>query len=937
MAEPSLKKMEAGATPPALGLDFGDDVQGIVWSGYGRLTDAVFLLLEIVEPEAARSWLRTAPVTTVVAAESRPSTALQVAFTRQGLESLGMEARTIAQFSHEFITGMAAEANRSRRLGDVGANAPSRWEWGGSQQSLPQLEQSTRHLVPHLVVMLYALPGALAAWQEAIKGEQWDAAFRLQKSLHTSPLDATEPFGFADGLSQPRLDWHRDLAVNRKELVEFDNLLALGEVVLGYPNEYGLYTQRPLLNPAADPRAAILLPAEDVPGRRDLGRNGSYLVLRQFHQDVRGFWQYIDRQAGGVPERRDALAAAMVGRTKEGAPLAPPASDPIAGIAKPAPGEIAHNQFTYAADPDGVRCPLGAHIRRANPRTADLPGGRQGWLSRLLRMLGFKRAGVRDDLVASTRFHRLLRRGRKYGEPLSPEEALQPGPANEPHGLHFACLVANISRQFEFVQNAWMASVKFDGFADESDPLVGNREPLPGCPVTDRFTIPQEGGPPQRITGMPQFVTVRGGAYFFLPGIRALRYIAGATGAAIPDPIEPAPGGSGLLLALHRAFVVGLHVERRLEPFFRRGFNRVFREPLAALIQYLINRRRPNEGLKLAEERIQPDEEASLDSIIASFAGYMQRTYRAGTFERGGNTKTHGIVRATVTIRDDLPAHMRHGIFATPRTFPAYARFSGPGPNLPRDIEDAGFISMAVKLMDVPGPKLMDDENHTQDLICVCTPTFVTPNTRENAKLQIWSFRDMPVFYFFNPLDSHWLDFFMQSLWNETQYNPLGHRYWSCVPYLLGEGQAMMYSFYPKSEVITDIPGVPFGRVPPNYLHDNMVATLARQDVEFDLLVQVQTDPHLMPIENAAVRWPEKVSPFIPAATIHIPRQKFDTPAHVALGKRLSLNPWHCLPEHRPLGNQSRARRRMYMELSRLRQSRNQTPHEEPTGNEVLD
>jgi hypothetical protein len=115
------------------------------------------------------------------------------------------------------------------------------------------------------------------------------------------------------------------------------------------------------------------------------------------------------------------------------------------------------------------------------------------------------------------------------------------------------------------------------------------------------------------------------------------------------------------------------------------------------------------------------------------------------------------------------------------------------------------------------------------------------------------------------------------------------------------------------------------------------VATLARQDVEFDLLVQVQTDPHLMPIENAAVRWPEKVSPFVPAATIHIPRQKFDTPAHVALGKRLSLNPWHCLPEHRPLGNQSRARRRMYMELSRLRQSRNQTPHEEPTGNELPD
>jgi len=315
----------------------------------------------------------------------------------------------------------------------------------------------------------------------------------------------------------------------------------------------------------------------------------------------------------------------------------------------------------------------------------------------------------------------------------------------------------------------------------------------------------------------------------------------------------------------------------------------------------------------------------------------MRRTYRPGLFERGGNTKTHGIVKAEVTIRDDLPEHMRRGIFATPRTFPAYVRYSGPGPNLPADIEDVGFVSMAIKLMDVQGPKLLEDEKHTQDMLAVCTPAFVTPNTRENAKLQIWSFRDMPVFYFLNPLDPHLLDFFMQSLWNETQYNPLGARYWSCVPYLLGEGQAMMYSFLPKSKVITDIPGVPFGRVPPNYLRDNMIATLAEQDVEFDILVQVQTDPHRMPIENASVRWPEKLSPFVPAATVHIPHQKFDTLAHDEFAKRIAINPWHCLTEHRPLGNQSRARRRMYAQLSRLRQQMNQVPHIEPTGDEVLE
>ena len=413
-----------------------------------------------------------------------------------------------------------------------------------------------------------------------------------------------------------------------------------------------------------------------------------------------------------------------------------------------------------------------------------------------------------------------------------------------------------------------------------------------------------------------------------------MRYIAGATDAPIPGVIEPVQPDSALLLAVHRTLVAGLHVERRLEPFFRRGLNWLVREPMAAFLQYLINRNRPNDGLALAEERIEPDEEANLDSIIRSFAGYMQRTYRPGNFERGGNTKTHGIVRATVTIRDDLPEHMRRGLFATVRSFPAtYA--SRAGTQSSGRHRRCRLYQYGRQGDGRAGTKLMADEQHTQDLITVCTPTFVTPNTRENAKLQLWSFRDMPVFYFLNPLDSHVLDFLMQALWTETQYNPLGHRFWSCVPYLLGQGQAMLYSFYPKSEVITAIPGVPFGRVPPNYLRDNMIATLARQDVEFDLLVQVQTDPHRMPIENAAVRWPEKLSPFVAAATIHIPKQDIDTPAHVELGKHLSLNPWHCMPEHRPLGNQSRARRRMYAELSKLRQDRNQKAHIEPTGNEL--
>ena len=392
-----------------------------------------------------------------------------------------------------------------------------------------------------------------------------------------------------------------------------------------------------------------------------------------------------------------------------------------------------------------------------------------------------------------------------------------------------------------------------------------------------------------------------------------------------------------ILKFIHDILVELLHIERRLEPFFRRQLNWLLREPSARVIQFFINLQREDEGLALAEEKIDPDEEQSLDDIIDLMADQMRGHFKPGGYERGGNTKTHGIVRATVTIRDDLPEHCRKGVFAQPRSYKAYVRFSGPGPDVPADIRDVGFTSMAVKLMGVEGEKLMDEEKHTQDFITICTPTFVTPNTRENAKLQYWSLVDMPIYYFINPKDSHFLDFFMQSLWNETQYNPLGQRHWSCVPYLLGEGQAMMFSFVPKTKVYTKIEGAPFGKIPFNYLRENMIRTLNEKDVEFDLMIQIQTDPHRMPIENAAVRWPEKLSPFIPAATVHIPKQKFDSEAQFEFAKRLKMNPWHCLPEHRPLGNQSRARFRMYYELSKFRQEMNQTTHLEPTGDEVFD
>lgn len=393
-----------------------------------------------------------------------------------------------------------------------------------------------------------------------------------------------------------------------------------------------------------------------------------------------------------------------------------------------------------------------------------------------------------------------------------------------------------------------------------------------------------------------------------------------------------------LLKAIHRFLLQLLYIERRFEPWFRPQLNALFRAPMVRLVQYFINLRRKDQGLKIAEETFDPDEEASLNNIIDQMADQMRGRFKPGGYERGGNTKTHGVVKATVTIREDIPAHCRIGIFANPRSYPAYVRYAGPGPNVPSDIQDVGFMSMAVKLMDVPGEKLMDEEKFTQDIITTSGgPTFVTPNTRENAKLQYWSLVDMTLYYFLNPFDSHLLDMFMQSLWNETQTNPLNKRYWSCTPYLLGEGQAVMYSFVPKTKVVSRIPGLPFGKVPFNYLRQNMSKTLSEQDVEFDLMIQLQTDPHLMPIEDSSVSWPERLSPFIPVATVHIPKQQFESEAIVEFTKRLKMNPWHCLPEHRPLGNLNRARFKLYFELSKFRQQMNQTTHLEPTGNEVFD
>jgi deferrochelatase/peroxidase EfeB len=522
------------------------DIQAIARTAFDSLNGASYLLLRIVDASAARAWLRaqTPASAADVGSKNKVTETLQIAFTASGLRKLGHnighDEGTIRGFPLEFLEGIAGSENRSRRLGDIEANAPEKWDWGIGEKE------------PHVLVILLAEKGRIGSYESAIRATVELSGFSALCPLRTTDMDGVEPFGFVDGISQPSFDWNGGRVPGTAADRDYTNEIALGELLLGYRNEYGLFTERPLID-ADDTNAHVLPMASKGHGRRDLGRNGTYLVYRQLSQDVRKFWKWVADEAARVGARDKDFAAAMIGRRLDGYPVHDLIVREIPGID---PNDAAKNGFTFDTDPHGLSCPIGAHIRRANPRTGDAPGGRQGPIDSLLVMLGLSgrpRRGetsstlpwpqnhtvwpggrAEDDAIASARFHRLLRRGREYGKKITREEALDPATPDPRAGLHFICLNANIARQFEFVQGAWIASATFGALSGEHDPLLGNREPFPKPPIspvaqrTDGFSRPGAEPCSRYSTGLPRFVTVRGGAYFFLPGLRALKWIASA-------------------------------------------------------------------------------------------------------------------------------------------------------------------------------------------------------------------------------------------------------------------------------------------------------------------------------------------------------------------------------------------------------------------------
>lgn len=457
----------APATQAATALDLGD-IQGDILRAHGNAyTRTSYVFVGIDDAAGGHDWLRTLVDRVSTAAprppDAKPPHAVNVALTAAGLRALGVPESVMSTFSGAFLEGMAARASV---LGDRGASAPERWEPGFGRAEA------------HVLVTLNALGDAeLDAELASLRGDVERAGLRVVAEQHARLLDgAREHFGFADGFAQPAVAGASDekaagggvpLAHGRWRP------LAPGEFILGYPDEDTLVDPQRRLPPA---------PASP------LGRSGTYMVWRKLRQDVALFRRTVAAAAERYPRGERELRAKIVGRWDDGSPLVTYPDAPSGSFDGRQPGA---NDFAYRdLDRDGSRCPLGAHIRRSNPRDA----------------LGF-------EGKLSFR-HRIIRRGMPYGDPLPPGVVEDDG---ADRGLVFVCFNASIARQFEGIQVQWLNDGNVFGLGHDSDYLLGG--PEGGSMVL-------QGASPFYLAPQGPFVTTRAGEYLFVPGITALAAIA---------------------------------------------------------------------------------------------------------------------------------------------------------------------------------------------------------------------------------------------------------------------------------------------------------------------------------------------------------------------------------------------------------------------------
>jgi Dyp-type peroxidase family len=449
------------------------DLQGDILRAYGNdydHTSYAFVRIDC-EPEQARAWfagLLDHVTTAEPWKDGKPLTTLNVAVTAAGLKALGVSDAVVDTFSKEFREGMAA---RATRLGDVGPSAPGDWEPGlGTGDAHVLLTINAQEKADH--------ERALDKMQTAMADA---GGIEVVYQEDTALLEgAREHFGYTDGFAQPAVEGSSDAKAPGGGVLEKDGrwrALAPGEFVLGYPDE----------DSRDDPKRR--LPAAPT---EPLGKSGTYMVWRKLYQDV-ALWRRVLRDAAKLYHGGDEhkLAAKVVGRWEDGTPLVthPDGPDPSFD-----PASRGANDFRYDKDLDGRRCPIGAHIRRSNPRDA----------------LGFE--------TALTFRHRMIRRGMPYGDPL-PAGVTDDDKADR--GLVFVSFQASISRQFEAVQIQWLNDGNIFGLGHDKDFLLGDPN------GKGKMTI--QGDPPFFLAPQEVFVKTRGGEYLFVPGLSALAAIADGT------------------------------------------------------------------------------------------------------------------------------------------------------------------------------------------------------------------------------------------------------------------------------------------------------------------------------------------------------------------------------------------------------------------------
>ena len=314
----------------------------------------------------------------------------------------------------------------------------------------------------------------------------------------------------------------------------------------------------------------------------------------------------------------------------------------------------------------------------------------------------------------------------------------------------------------------------------------------------------------------------------------------------------------------------------------------------------------------LAEEIVKPDEAVVTAEFIAFLKAASAKRYPTGVARRFNQARHAGCVEAEFAVLDGLPQGHRVGLFAQPRTYPAFIRFASAASATDREKDVRG---MSIKVRQVPGANLTGAETD-QDFILNSHPVMMVPGTKEFLQLlqAVEAGGLTRILYFLSHPKA-------ARVAVASRQNPTSHldiSYWSTTPYLFGPGRAVKYVARPRSAAPATLPQP----LTDTYLRDALTNRLEQADASFDFMIQFQTDGRTMPIEDASIEWKEQESPYQAVARIDIPRQRLDAAQRAAACEQVAFNPWHCLVDHRPLGNFNRARRDIYRAMAGFRDER---------------